>query len=277
MSVTYNHKAFFQQVYAYWDRVQTRPWESAVKPVRLSKHSWYLGDFWVGVIMIDTGEGLVLIDAGMPGQTYLIFEDMHSLGYSPKDIKLILVSHGHYDHCGALKAMVEYTGAKVWAPKEDLAAIEGRDSKVMTTRGEVYQPVTPDYLYDYKTPIHLGNMDIEAFHTPGHTNGSTSFFYRDDSLTGAPIRVGVLSGLGLNGSIPDNGDLTLEPYCSRRAQYRHSLELLRQQHVDVTASLHPQAVESEPEDPTIAVCDSDVWLRTVDKYLRRLDSVEHPV
>ena len=277
MSQQYDHKAYFAQVYAKWDRVQYRPWESAVKPQRLSKNCWFLGDEWIGVILISTSDGLVLIDAGMPGQTYLIFEDIRKLGFSPENIKLILISHGHFDHCGAVKAIKEYSGAKVWAPLGDLAAIDGRDIEAMHCRSEVYNAVVPDHIYDYGKPVVFGGIEIYPLHTPGHTPGSTTFLIKDLYVDDTPVTIGVLSGLGLNGSIPDNGDTMLEPYRSNRIQYRKSLELMAEQTVDVTAALHPQSVAVQPvlvDGQLQAVNDRTVWASTLDNYIQRLNIAE---
>ena len=277
MSPQYDHNAFFAKVYENWDRAQSRPWEKALKPVRLSKNCWFIGEEWIGVILISTDDGLVLIDSGMPGQTYLIFEDIRKLGFSPEDIKLVLISHGHFDHCGALKAIVEYSGAKVCAPAADLDAIEGRSTEDIHQRYLTYLPVEADFIYDYSKPIIHGGIEIQPMHTPGHTPGCTTFFIKDVWIDDTPITVGVLSGLGLNGSIPDNGDMELEPYRTNRNTYRASLELLAKQKVDVTAALHPQSVTNQPiekDGEMIAVNNTLVWTRTVEKYLQRLNIAE---
>ena len=276
MAEKYDHKAFFELVYQKWDRVQRRPWESAVEPIKFSKNCWYIGDSWIGVILISTEEGLILIDAGMPGQTYLLFENIHELGFNPKDIKKVLVSHGHGDHVGALKAIVEYTGAEVWAAADDAAAIEGTGGTPVNMRDLPYHPAKVDKLYDWEKPIEFGGITITPVHAPGHTPGSTAFMIDDVYVDGTPVKIGLISGVGLNGSIPDNNDMELEPYRTRRNTYRRSLEILREYPVDVAGCLHPEAVTDPPvriDGVLCAVKDHGVWTRTIDKYIQRLDKV----
>jgi metallo-beta-lactamase class B len=56
--------------------------------------------------IIDSGDGLILIDASVPHTVYLTFESIRKLGFNPKDIRLLLVSHAHYDHCGGVRPVV---------------------------------------------------------------------------------------------------------------------------------------------------------------------------
>jgi metallo-beta-lactamase class B len=60
-----------------------RPWEVAVEPFRVAPHVYYVGNRWVAACLNDTGEGLILIDATMHHQVYLVFEGIRKLGFNP--------------------------------------------------------------------------------------------------------------------------------------------------------------------------------------------------
>ena len=78
------------------------PWALTVKPFQVSPRTWYVaGQTWVGCYLIDTGSGLILIDTAIPESMYLLVDSIYRLGYKPEDIKKILLSHAHFDHCGA--------------------------------------------------------------------------------------------------------------------------------------------------------------------------------
>ena len=143
-------------------------------------------------------KGDTILAADDLGGIAAIFDGIRKLGYDPKDIKLVLISHGHFDHVGAAKAVIEYTGAKLYASKEDLAAIEGRDFTALRNRGEAYSGVTPDEFFADDKPITLGHITIKTMLTSGHTPGTTSFFFEDRGADGKVYKLALHGGLGLN-------------------------------------------------------------------------------
>lgn len=91
------------------ETLASRPWELSVKPLQVAPQTWYVaGQTWVGCYLIDTGDGLILLDTAIPESLYLLVDSIYSLGYRPEDIKKILISHAHFDHCGGAAAMCGY-------------------------------------------------------------------------------------------------------------------------------------------------------------------------
>lgn len=91
-----------------------RPWTLAVKPFQVAPQTWYVsGQKWVGCYLIDTGDGLILIDTAIPESLYLLIDSIYRLGYQPENIKKILISHAHFDHCGGAGAMKALSRADV--------------------------------------------------------------------------------------------------------------------------------------------------------------------
>jgi len=82
---------------------------------------------WGLSILIESKGHKVLLDVGSSG---IFARNAKALGIDLSDVEAVAISHGHFDHCGALKAIKEYSGARVWAPLGDLAAIDGRDIEV---------------------------------------------------------------------------------------------------------------------------------------------------
>ena len=94
-------------------------------PFRIFGNLYFVGTTFVSSHVIDTGEGLILLDSGYPQCTYLVTEGMRRLGLDPMDIKYILHSHGHYDHIGGTRALVELTGTKTIIGREDVDYANG--------------------------------------------------------------------------------------------------------------------------------------------------------
>jgi len=68
-------------------------------------------------------EGLMLVDAGLPGSQRRILRYLAHLRYQPADLKRILITHADFDHVGGLAALKSATGAKVYAHPIEAAAI----------------------------------------------------------------------------------------------------------------------------------------------------------
>lgn len=175
--------------------VNMHPWDFACAPFRIAPHVWYVsGNTWVGAYLIDTSDGLILIDTFEVNALYLMTEAIRDAGFHPKDIKIILLSHGHADHCGGLRALQEMTGAAVYMSREDYDIKKKYFDRVFFhPNGQDFEP---DYFYDDNTPITLGNISIQTKLCPGHTPGTTSFFFYDRDDSGQTYLCGMHGGSG---------------------------------------------------------------------------------
>jgi len=139
--------------------------------------------------VVANGRKAILIDAGMNKKGRKILAALEGMQLSPDDIKLIIPTHTHYDHCGGLKTLQEITGAKVlvhqaeagclkqgycefpqgtmWFPK--ITSAIGRS--VGKKLGE-YPPVVPDILISERFDLLPYGIDGYILPTPGHTAGS---------------------------------------------------------------------------------------------------------
>lgn len=95
-----------------------------------------------------------------------------------KNVKYILITHGHYDHIGGANLVKEKTGAKIVIHKEDEEML--LDSK--KNYGENTELVYADILVEDGTEIMLGNAKIKVLHTPGHTKGGVCYIFEDDRI-----------------------------------------------------------------------------------------------
>ena len=65
----------------------------------------------------------LLIDTGIKGNAQKIVQALEKVHLSPNHIRLIIITHTHYDHCGSLKALKEMTGAKSLVHESEAARL----------------------------------------------------------------------------------------------------------------------------------------------------------
>lgn len=186
-----------------------KPGQGYILPGRIFGNLYFVGTYAASVHLIDTGDGLIAIDAGYPETLYLVIHNIHELGFSPKDIKIILLSHGHYDHMGAARMLASLSGAKIYLGRPDLCMVNGETEDIdwaligvcngVYTGKHVADHIrfTPDVLLDDGDTVTLGNTTIRCVSTPGHTAGTLSFFFpvTDDETT---YLAGMHGGAGTN-------------------------------------------------------------------------------
>ena len=193
-----------------------------VAPFRMIGNLYFVGTVEASSHLIDTGEGLILIDTGYEENAETVVESMNALGYDIKDVKIILHSHGHYDHTDATAKILKLAPqAKTYLSFKDIRYIRG---------------FTPDFDILDGDVIELGNTKIECWFTPGHTEGSVSFFL-DVTEDGQTYRAAMFGGSGVNQLKKDFlNDYQVSYLC--RGMFFDSVERLLERKVDVMIGNH---------------------------------------
>ncbi len=156
----------------------TRSWYEPVEPLHIVGPIHYAGTRDLGVYLIATPAGHILIDGAMPESAALIETSIRKLGFRPEDIRLLLITHAHIDHVGTLAHFRKSTGAQlaVMAPDDELLKSGGRSDYLYSkTKGFHFAPVTADRVLKDGETVTLGGVELTAHHTPGHTRGCTTW------------------------------------------------------------------------------------------------------
>ena len=236
------------------------PWKGYIPPFRIWGNLYFVGTKYVSNHLIDTGDGLILLDTGYAETLYMVLDNIYQLGFDPRDIKYIVHSHGHIDHIAGTCALVEMTGAKTFLGRGDLDYVTGkRDLTWAAELGMTFtQTFTPDVLLDDADEIKLGNTTIKCYHTPGHTEGCTSFVFNvtDGSRT---LIAGTHGGVGLNslaGKSLKHYDLPL----SLQQDFLDGIDRLSKLHVDICFGNHPETVQTEEKGARIRSGETDAFV-----------------
>lgn len=132
-----------------------------------------------------------MVDGGSPGRLKTFKRKLAKLYIHPQEIKLIVLTHSHFDHVGSVRAIKEFTGAKIAIHESEKPFLE--EGKFIMPKGTtVYGKITkallfpffrrikfpkpvPDILIgDTDYPLSDYGIDGTIIHTPGHTPGSLS-------------------------------------------------------------------------------------------------------
>jgi glyoxylase-like metal-dependent hydrolase (beta-lactamase superfamily II) len=161
-----------------------------------------LGGKLFNFYLVDTGEGLVLVDAGLPAHWKSLVDKVHEVGAQLTDIRAVLITHAHPDHMGLAERLRVEAGTEVW--------VHAADAPILATPGKVRKLAPPERsILPYalrrpsgmQTPLQLvrggglrakGVAKVRTFdgdavldlpgepravHMPGHTPGSTTYLF----------------------------------------------------------------------------------------------------
>lgn len=234
-----------------------QPYEGRMEPFRIIGNVYFVGTFQSSCHIIDTGDGLILIDTGYSNALYLVIRSIYKLGFAPEDIKYIIHTHWHWDHTEGTQAMVDLSGAKTLIGRLD-------EQKAL-------KYFTPDILISDGDTLTLGNTTVTFMETPGHTHGTVSLFFETEQ-DGKKYRVGMFGGAGANTLAQGKFD-----YDGCREDYRASLNRLRGERVDVFIGNHTWNNNTEEfgkilmETGENKFIDSTLWVKFLDHCEKRLD------
>ena len=138
-------------------------------------------------LILDSANGPLLVDTGIPGQTQLIAAALAEAGVQLRDLTWIILTHQDIDHIGSLHEIAQLSRARVLAHDTEAPAIDGTvlprfaRPEVLAQRpemrpfAEMYQPTPIDQrLTDGEQLERAGG--IRVVFTPGHTPGHISLY-----------------------------------------------------------------------------------------------------
>jgi metallo-beta-lactamase class B len=178
-------------------------WFVPVCPVHVAGPVYFVGTKGLGVWLIKTRDGDILLNTGYRGSGRLIERSLKKLfgrGYRLTNIKQLLASHAHVDHVGALAWIQRRSGAPVAMMAEDMPALQtgGKADFSPLTRALRFRavPVVARALHDRETVV-LGGVTLTALRTGGHTPGATTFVLHTREA-GRPLTIVFPDGTGIN-------------------------------------------------------------------------------
>jgi len=212
-------------------------WNQAKLPVHLHGNSYYVGVAGMASVLIVTKDGLILIDGDLPQSAALIEQNIRTLHHDIREVKLILVSHEHFDHVGGVAALQWDSGARVLA---GAAAAKALGLGHPTEADPQYDP-SGKYSYpevnrvdtvEDGQQISLGEVTVTAHRTPGHTPGGTSYSWKSCE-PGKCLDIVYADSLT---ALATSDDFRFAPIADT---FRASIDKIRNLPCDILVTTHP--------------------------------------
>jgi metallo-beta-lactamase class B len=128
--------------------------------------------------LITTPQGHILINSDLEANVPLIRASVEKLGFKFSDIKILLISHAHWDHDAGSAMIKEITGARYMVMDTDVPVVESggkEDFQYGSTPSSLYRPAKVDRVLHDGDEVKLGDAVLVAHLTPGHTKGCTTW------------------------------------------------------------------------------------------------------
>jgi metallo-beta-lactamase class B len=192
-----------------------------VPPIRVFDNLYYVGPGFVSVWLIPTTDGLILIDSAQEPYVDHVVDSIRKAGFDPRNIKFLLITHGHLDHFGGAARIQALSGGRVAMLEEDWQLIE---AAAKTNANRASAPKRDMVIKEGDT-ITSGRTELKVYKLPGHTPGSASFAFtvNDGSRSHKAF---VFGGPGQRNGVEGG------------TQFLSSIERLQREFSDVDVAVH---------------------------------------
>jgi glyoxylase-like metal-dependent hydrolase (beta-lactamase superfamily II) len=241
------------------------------QPMKLLDGVYMLGSLTPSVAyVIDTSEGLVLIDTGIETNCTALLQQFKHLQLDPSRIKKVLLTHAHGDHVLGAMYLAKLTGAEIYGGTGDVDVLQiGGPREAMFSTYDMpdveLHPTEIDISLSGGETIELGDTRIEVIATPGHTPGSLCFLLERANhrilFTGDTIST-------ISGDLGTYGTYLPPRFRSNADDYLTSLKTLRDMDApDVLLPGHPR-IGSEQQQ--YAEVTEKQWLKILDAGIQEM-------
>ncbi len=145
---------------------------------RVISNIYFVGGKDLGIFLVTTPQGHILINAGVEDSVPMIQKSVESLGFKFSDVKILLISHAHFDHDAGAARIKQLTGAKYEVMDADVQVVESGGNKDFfygQIPGMTYPPAKVDRVLHDGDTVSLGGTVLTAHLTAGHTKGCTTW------------------------------------------------------------------------------------------------------
>lgn len=157
---------------------QSANWMEPFPPFHIAGNLYYVGSRGLAAYLVVTPKGDILINSNLQGSVPQVRKSIEELGFRFSDVKILLISHAHYDHDAGSAEILRATGAKYMVMDADVPVVESggrRDFQYGDRKEMLYPAAKVDRMLHDGDEVRLGGAVLTAHLTPGHTRGCTTW------------------------------------------------------------------------------------------------------
>ena len=216
---------------------QAPGWTQPFEPFRIAGNLYYVGSKDLASYLIATPQGLILINSNVASSPALIQKSVEQLGFKFSDVKILLISHAHWDHCAGSAEILRKTGAKYYVMDADVPVVESGGKTDFRYGNDPQSQFVPTHvdraLHDGDT-VSLGGTVLKAHLTAGHTKGTTTWTL-DENEGGRQLHVVIVGSPNVNPGYKLVGNAA---YPQIASDYKREFEALKQLPCDIFLGAH---------------------------------------
>ncbi len=212
-------------------------WTRAMEPFRIAGNLYYVGSEDLAAYLVVTPKGLILINSNLTTSSAQIKVSMEKLGFHFRDVKILLISHAHYDHCAGSAEVKRLTGAKYEVMDGDVETVESGGKKDFNYGADAtfrFPATKVDRILHDGDVVELGGVKLTAHKTAGHTRGTTTWTM-DEIEGGKTLHAVIIGSPNVNPGYKLVGN---KVYPEIAKDYRHGFEVLKGLPCDIFLGAH---------------------------------------
>jgi len=158
---------------------------------------YFVGSKGLGIYLVSTPQGHILINAGLEDSVPMIQHSVEKVGFRFSDIKILLISHAHWDHDAGSAELIRQTGATYMVMDGDVPVVESGGATDFAYPKDNYPAVKVNRVLHDGDHVKLGGTVLVAHKTAGHTRGCTTWTLQVQEA-GRPLNVVIVGSWYVN-------------------------------------------------------------------------------
>lgn len=214
-------------------------WSDPAPPATIFGNVHYVGTCGITVLLVTGPQGHILIDGATAEAVPSILANIRTLGFDPRDVKVMIGSHEHLDHMGGFAALKAATGARLLVRAPARQVLETGKTDPADPQAGLHAdmvPVAVDEVLADRGVVKVGPLALTVVATPGHTDGGTSWSWRscDGARCASIAYVDSLSAVSAD-------DYRFADHLERVAPFRATFDRVAALDCDILITPHPSA------------------------------------